>query len=293
MVVPLAAWKSRRPSCRSERLAIGAGASVTGAGISLILPAIVPAIRRSCQQAARLTAAACEPYLRGGGAVRTPVTILSGFLGSGKTTRLNALLRAPHGRRLAVVLNELGAIGVDASRLSGAEEFVELEGGCVCCALNVEFSKTLERLAARGGIDHVVVETTGIADPLSAAWTVDRPGLRESFRLDAIVTVVDALNLEAALAAHPEATLQIERADLVLLSKLDAAPGAEAALIERVRALNPAARIVPSAPGDVPSELLLDAAGAGVVPGKAAALHTAHDTHQIWQTWEYRTTATL
>src|SRR5262249_27379792 len=97
----------------------------------------------------------------------------------------------------------------------------------------------------------------------------------------------------AGIAAEPEARLQIERADLVLLSKLDAAPGAEAALIERVRALNPAARIVPSAPGDVPSELLLDAAGAGVVPGEAAALPTAHDTHQGWQTWGYRTTATL
>src|SRR5262245_66650980 len=128
-----------------------------------MLPAIVPAIRPSCQRAPSLTAAASEPYLRGGGAVRTPITILSGFLGSGKTTRLNALLRAPHGRRLAVVLNELGAIGVDASRLSGAEEFVELEGGCVCCALNLEVSRTVERLAARGGIRRGVLESNGCA----------------------------------------------------------------------------------------------------------------------------------
>lgn len=223
--------------------------------------------------------------------MRTPVTILSGFLGSGKTTRLNALLHAPHGRRLAVVLNEVGAVGIDSARLAGAEEFVELEGGCLCCVLNPDFERTLARLAARGGIDHVVVETTGIADPLAAAWTIDRPAIREQFRLDAIVTVVDALNLNDALDTHPEAGLQIERADLVLLSKLDLATCSEASVRTRIRELNPVARIVASPRGEVDAELLLDLPGApATIDYRRAAPPT---THTAWETWEWTTPAIL
>jgi G3E family GTPase len=132
----------------------------------------------------------CERRTRRGVPARIPVTIVGGFLGSGKTTRVNALLREPRGRRIAVVLNEVGEVGIDGARLAAAEEFVELDGGCICCALNADLEATLGRLRARGGFDHLVVETTGIADPLPVAWTFERPGLREGYRVDAVATIV-------------------------------------------------------------------------------------------------------
>jgi G3E family GTPase len=219
---------------------------------------------------------------------RIPVTIVTGFLGSGKTTRVNALLREPHGRRIAVILNELGEVGIDASRLSAAEEFVELDGGCVCCTLNADLEATLRRLRERGGLDHVVVETTGIADPLPVAWTLERPGIREGYRVDAVVAVADALNLHRILAEDPEATLQIERADVILASKLDLAPDGIATLERVVRPLNPVAPLLDAPPDATPWELLLDAIATGRpgTPGAAAG----HTHGHRWETWRLITT---
>jgi G3E family GTPase len=218
---------------------------------------------------------------------RVPVTIVGGFLGSGKTTRVNALLRAPRGRRIAVVLNEIGEVGVDAARLAGAEEFVELDGGCVCCALNADLEATLARLRTRGGFDHLVVETTGIGDPLPVAWTFERPGLREGYRVDAVATVVDALNLERLLVEAHEAAIQIERADVLLASKLDLAPGGLANVARLVRPLNPVAPLLPAPPEQTPWDLLLDeVAGARPAPESGAGAH-AHG--QRWETWRFRT----
>ena len=117
-------------------------------------------------------------------------TILTGFLGSGKTTLLNALLTHKHGLRLAVVVNEFGAVGIDGALIEGGERFVELDNGCLCCSLNADLDKTLRELQARGGFDHLVIETTGMADPLPVAWAFAKPGLAPYFRVDAIVTVV-------------------------------------------------------------------------------------------------------
>lgn len=224
--------------------------------------------------------------------MRVPVTIVAGFLGSGKTTRINALLRDPHGRRIAVVLNELGAIGVDASRLALAEEFVELDGGCICCALNADLEATLTRLRARGRFDHLVVETTGIADPLPVAWTFERPGLRDGYRLDAVATVVDALNLERLLADVPEAALQIERADVLLVSKLDLAPGGLGDVARRVGPRNPTAPLLAAPPDATPWDLLLDAVAGGARPPAHAGTE-AHGHGLPWETWTFRTPAVL
>lgn len=222
-------------------------------------------------------------------APRVPVTVLSGFLGSGKTTRLNALLRAPHGRRIAVVVNEFGEVGIDGTRVAGASAFVELENGCLCCAVNADLERTLHTLRERGGFEHLVVETTGLADPLPVTWTFGREGLVDFYRLDAVVTVVDAVNLERALAEAPEATLQIERADLVLLSKVDLAADGGRAATARVLALNPSARLVPGPPEGVPWNLVL---GAGI----GAPTPPAPDEHRhatSWATWAFRTGATV
>jgi G3E family GTPase len=223
-------------------------------------------------------------------APRVPVTVLSGFLGSGKTTRLNALLRAPHGRRIAVVVNEFGDVGIDGTRVAGASAFVELENGCLCCAVNEDLERTLHELRARGGFDHLIVETTGLADPLPVTWTFGREGLVDFYRVDAVVTVVDAVNLERALAEAPETTLQIERADLVLLSKVDLAPDGGRAATTRVLALNPSARVVPGPPEGVPWNLVLGA-GAGA-PAPPPADHHRHES-ATWATWSFRTDAVV
>jgi G3E family GTPase len=219
---------------------------------------------------------------------RIPVTIVSGFLGSGKTTRINALLRHAHGRRIAVVLNEIGAVGVDAARLAGAEEFVELDGGCVCCALNADLEATLARLRERGGFDHLVVETTGVADPLPVAWTFERAGLRYGYRVDAVATIVDAANLERLLAEEPDAVIQIERADVLLVSKLDLVAGGLVDVARRVRPLNPTAPLLPAPPDDTPWDLLIDAV-AGVRPARPSTAGT-HVHRRAWETWRFHTT---
>ncbi len=200
---------------------------------------------------------------------------------------MNALLRAPRGRRIAVVLNELGEVGVDAARLAGAEEFVELDGGCICCALNADLETTLARLRVRGGFDHLVVETTGVADPMPVAWTFERAALRPGYRVDAVVTVVDALHLERLLADTPEAGVQIERADVLLVSKLDLVDGELGALARLVRPLNPTAPLLPAPPDDTPWDLLLDTV-AGERPAKQSR-GAVHLHGHPWETWTLRT----
>jgi G3E family GTPase len=221
---------------------------------------------------------------------RVPVTVLCGFLGSGKTSRLNALLRAPHGRRIAVVVNEFGEVGIDGTRVAGASQFVELDNGCLCCQINADLERTLHELRARGGFEHLAIETTGLADPLPVAWTFQRGGLTDWYRVDALVTVVDARNLERALAEAPEATLQIERADLVLLSKLDLVTDGGAAAGDRVRALNPHARIVASPRDALPWDVVLGAQATASRPAPAA---DTHPHHPAFASFTYRTSGRL
>ncbi len=199
-----------------------------------------------------------------------PATVVSGFLGSGKTTLLNRLLAAPHGRRIAVIVNEFGEVGIDGSLVAGGERFVELDNGCLCCVLNADLVELLAELGRRDDIDHLFVETTGIADPLPVGWAFSRPQLAGRFRLDCLVTVADCLNLEEA-EASPEGRRQLERADLLLVAKGDLAdPERRAAVEGRLAALNPAA---PRFPADDPAAhaLLLDARLAGGFAAVAAA----------------------
>ncbi len=173
------------------------------------------------------------------------VTILTGFLGSGKTSLVNRILRGDHGRKIAVLVNELGEIGLDAALLETEESFVELDNGCICCALNEDLPITLDEMAKVEGLDQVVIETTGIADPAPVALALGRPEVAGRFELDAVVALADVLHLETALAEHEEARAQILRADLVVLSKCDLA---DAVAIEaaraRIAAINPRARIL-------------------------------------------------
>ena len=155
-----------------------------------------------------------------------PVTVISGFLGSGKTTLLNRVLREETNRRVAVVVNEFGEVGIDASLIEGDESFVEMENGCLCCALNEDLVVTLGEIGEREGIDHVLIETTGIADPLPIGHAVTRPELDDRFRLDALVTTIDVLNVEKTMAEYAECAQQVRRADILLYTKADVASDA-------------------------------------------------------------------
>ena len=175
-----------------------------------------------------------------------PVTVLTGFLGAGKTTLLNHLLSQKHGYKCAIAINEFGAISIDHQLVVGVdEEILELNNGCICCRVRGDLIKSLGGLIRKQKrFDYVLVETTGLADPSPVAHTFKNSELAGSFRLDGIVTVVDARHLEKELRDAPEPVAQIAFADVVLLNKTDLVSPADLHRIEhRIRKINSAAHI--------------------------------------------------
>jgi G3E family GTPase len=155
---------------------------------------------------------------------RIPVTILTGFLGAGKTTLLNRLLKENVDQKFAVIVNELGDIGLDGSLLDGAKNgLVELNGGAICCAAMGDTVKAITSLLASDkNFDRVIIETTGLADPLPLAKAfINRPSLEKAFALDAITTLVDASSFLERLIDTEEAVKQIIIADIVVITKSD------------------------------------------------------------------------
>lgn len=174
-----------------------------------------------------------------------PVTILSGFLGSGKTTLLNQILNQNHGIRYAVIVNEFGEIGLDDQLLEGSQDFVKMDNGCLCCVLSDELVETIAKLNERDDYDAVVLETTGVADPLPIAWPFLRPEFKDAYRFAGIVTVVDVANLEKMLSQSEEARLQIERADFLYLSKTDLVDKQQKSqIVAKLKSINSNARLV-------------------------------------------------
>ena len=196
-----------------------------------------------------------------------PVNVLTGTLGSGKTTLLKALLRAPRLGGTMVLINELGEIGIDHHLVEHASEStLLLENGCLCCAMRDDLKTALKDLhsrRARGEIpryERVVVETTGIADPVPIAYTLlAEPVLQHHYRLGNVVTVVDAVNAAAQLDRFAESVKQVVLADRLVVSKLDiAVPGTLEALRPRLAALNPDASVIAAEVPDLdPAELLI------------------------------------
>ena len=188
-----------------------------------------------------------------------PVTILTGFLGSGKTTILSRLVRNPAFADTAVVVNEFGEIGLDHVLLEAVDEnIVDLSCGCICCTIRGDLIETLAGLRARrgGAFSRVAVETTGLADPAPVIHTLmQEPSVFERYRLARVVTAVDAVNAMGTLDRHGEAIKQVALADALLLTKTDIA-GPAAALRERLRAINPGAREVDCVDGAVDPDLL-------------------------------------
>jgi G3E family GTPase len=180
-------------------------------------------------------------------AIRTPVTVLTGYLGSGKTTLLNRILSETHGKRYAVIVNEFGEVGIDNDLIVNAdEEIFEMNNGCICCTVRGDLIRILRGLMRRkGSLDGILVETTGLADPAPVAQTffVDED-VRRKTKLDAIVTVADAKHLLSEIDRAHEAQEQLAFADVMLLNKTDLVSGSELAAVEaRVRRINPYAAL--------------------------------------------------
>ncbi|MEO1492662.1 MAG: GTP-binding protein [Pseudomonadota bacterium] len=177
-----------------------------------------------------------------------PVTVLTGFLGAGKTTLLNRILTERHGKKYAVIVNEFGEEGIDNELVVDADEEVfEMNNGCICCTVRGDLIRILGGLMKRGDtFDAIIVETTGLADPAPVAQTffVDQD-VADRTRLDAIVTVADAVHLDGQLGEHHEAEEQVAFADVVLLNKTDLVePDRLGGVEDRIRRINPYAKII-------------------------------------------------
>ena len=176
-----------------------------------------------------------------------PVTVITGFLGAGKTTLLNRILTENHGKRIAVIENEFGEVGVDHQLvIQSDEEIFELNNGCICCRVRGDLIRILAKLSQRRDkFDSVLIETTGMADPGPVAQTFfTDEEVKENFKLDGIVTVVDAKHVGLHFDDMREVREQIGFADVILLNKTDLVPAAELEKTEaRIRKMNPMAKI--------------------------------------------------
>ncbi len=190
----------------------------------------------------------------------TPVTILTGFLGAGKTTLLNHILSNQDGLKTAVLVNEFGEIGIDNDLVvSTSADMVELSNGCICCTINGELLEAVERILKRPEpLEYLVVETTGLADPLPVAMTFLGSELRDQTRLDSIITLIDAENCNARVIESEVGRSQIIYGDILLLNKTDlVSKDRVKELEESLRSIKKDARILHSVKGDVPLPLLM------------------------------------
>ena len=189
-----------------------------------------------------------------------PVTILTGFLGAGKTTLLNHILGNQDGVKTAVLVNEFGEIGIDNDLVvSAGEDMVELSNGCICCSINGELLDAVDRILERPDpVDYLVVETTGLADPLPVAMTFLGSELRDQTRLDSIITLIDAENFDDQILESEVGRSQVVYGDILLLNKTDLVDENRLQAIEgRLKDVKKDARILRSVKGDVPLPLLL------------------------------------
>ena len=193
---------------------------------------------------------------------RIPVSIITGFLGAGKTSLLNKLIAKHPDKKFAIIENEFGETGIDGGLISAASDAIfELNNGCICCTLGEDFLHTLENLLGSSyEFDYLLVETTGIADPSAIVDAfITGSTIQEKFRIDSVICVADAVNMEDLFDDQPEVRKQLALADLVLLNKIDSVhPTYVSRLTEMIHAVNPLARVFPTSFGKVDQFEVLD-----------------------------------
>jgi G3E family GTPase len=189
-----------------------------------------------------------------------PVTVITGYLGSGKTTLLNHILHANHGKKVAVIVNEFGEVGIDSQLVMNAdEEILEMNNGCICCTVRGDLIRIIGNLMdKRQKFDYLVIETTGLADPAPViqSFFVDET-MHSKLELDAVVTVVDAKHIEAHWDSS-EAQEQIAFADVILLNKIDLVNAQQLETLKhRIRTINAFAKIYPTQNSDLSMDAIL------------------------------------
>jgi G3E family GTPase len=228
-----------------------------------------------------------------GRSTRRPVTVVTGFLGSGKTTLLGKVLSEPSMANTAVLVNEFGEVGLDHHLLRRVDERTVLLGsGCVCCTTREDLVGALLELLGldeRGEIprlDRVVIETTGLADPAPILYTIfTDPVLQHHFSVDLVLTTVDAVNGDLHLDRNPESLKQAAAADKIVVTKTDIAePSAVQSLLSRLATINPSARILEAAFGEVAVDELLRPGDARAPTGPELILPGPDDLHDVGDT---------
>jgi G3E family GTPase len=215
-----------------------------------------------------------------------PVTIVTGFLGSGKTTLLNHILNGEHGLKIGVLINELGEIDIDSQLLESIEEeMVQLSNGCICCTINEDLvAAVFKMLTSTEKIDYLVIETSGVADPVPIVATLANSELRGLTHLDAVVGVVDALNFSTEYYASTAARHQIMHSDVLLLNKTDLVDRQHLTTVQtELAALKTAPLVLETQRCQVPLSLLLDVQLANGTNG--AAQHVHHHDHLAVDSW--------
>ncbi len=213
---------------------------------------------------------------------RLPVTIIAGYLGAGKTTLINRILSENAGQKMAVMVNDFGAINIDARLIRARDGGVmQLANGCICCSIQGDLKAQLRKLLhSADRPDHLVIETSGVSDPARVAAVLQHPGLKETTRIDAVVTLVDLENEQAH--ADPLFGLQVEVADIVILNKLDRVTDAELARF-RTHWTFPALRVLEAVRANVPLDLILGFSA----PERAVPNNPAAPDHGFWTTpWQ-------
>src|ERR1700691_1278524 len=228
----------------------------------LVTPAAAPASSARCATAGWWRSRHRWSIRKNSMAESTPVTVLTGFLGAGKTTVLNHLLRQSELARTAVLVNEFGEIGIDHLLVEKLDEnTVLLNAGCLCCTVRGDLTRVLREIlprARRDEISRIIIETTGLADPAPILPTLmTDPVVTSAYRLDGVVTVIDAVGGVANLAERPEAMRQIAMADRIVLTKTDLAD--PALLLQRIDALNPGAPVITAQHGAIDPAAILNA----------------------------------
>ncbi|MDZ4743819.1 MAG: GTP-binding protein [Verrucomicrobiota bacterium] len=192
----------------------------------------------------------------------TPISILTGFLGAGKTTTLNYILKEKHGYKIGLIINEFGAINIDNALIEkGDEEVLEMNNGCICCTVRTDLVKSIRKLFERKNqLDYIIIETTGLANPGPVAQTFfNIPELQKIVRLDSIITLVDAENFQKQFDVSATVEDQVRLGDFLVINKTDLVPMSDILTLERkLRELNPFARILKTQNGVIPLKEVLD-----------------------------------